>query len=80
MVYFDEQNPFTGPQQIAIKRSRLSVEILKRPSDNDTKYDLFQRLNAGGITANAQELRNCIMIMVNSNYAGFVKSPFLFVV
>ncbi len=73
-VPIDEQNPLTSPQQIAIKRSRLSVEILKRPSDNDTKYDLFQRLNAGGTTANAQELRNCIMIMVNSHYASFVKS------
>ena len=64
-VPVDDQNPLTGPQQLAIKRSRLSVEILKRPSDNATKYDLFQRLNAGGIAANAQELRNCIIIMVN---------------
>ena len=48
-VPVDEQNPLEGPQQLAIKRSRLSVEILKRPSDNETKYDLFQRLNAGGI-------------------------------
>lgn len=70
----DSQNPLTGPQQLAIKRSRLSVEILKRPSDNATKYDLFQRLNAGGIAANAQELRNCVIIMVNPHYAAFVRS------
>jgi hypothetical protein len=81
-VPVEEQNPLLGPQQLAIKRSRLSVEILKRPSDNDTKYDLFQRLNAGGIAANAQELRNCIIIMVNNQYAAFVKNlaeshPFL---
>ncbi|HUP82067.1 MAG TPA: DUF262 domain-containing protein [Pirellula sp.] len=69
----DEQKPLTKPQQLAIKRSRLSVEILKRPSDNATKYDLFQRLNAGGIAANAQELRNCIVIMVNRDYADFVR-------
>jgi hypothetical protein len=49
------------------------VEILKRPSDNTTKYDLFQRLKAGGIAANAQELRNCIVIMVNSDYAAFMR-------
>ncbi|KJS01005.1 MAG: hypothetical protein VR65_10655 [Desulfobulbaceae bacterium BRH_c16a] len=72
-VPVDEQNPLEGPQQLAIKRSRLSVEILKRPSDNETKYDLFQRLNAGGIVANAQELRNCIIIMVNNQYANFIK-------
>lgn len=72
-VPVDEQNPLTSPQQLAIKRSRLSVEILKRPSDNATKYDLFQRLNAGGIAANAQELRNCIIIMVNRQYAAFIR-------
>ena len=72
-VSIDDQNPLKGPQQLAIKRSRLSVEILKRPSDNATKYDLFQRLNAGGIAANAQELRNCIIIMVNRQYAAFMR-------
>jgi hypothetical protein len=81
-VAAEEQNPLASPQQLAIKRSRLSVEILKRPSDNTTKYDLFQRLNAGGIAANAQELRNCIVIMVNSDYAAFMRrlaesQPFL---
>lgn len=72
-VNVDEQQPLTGPEQLAIKRSRLSVEILKRPSDNATKYDLFQRLNAGGIAANAQELRNCIILMVNRDYAAFMR-------
>lgn len=68
-----DQIALNGPHKLAIKRSRLSVEILKRPSDNATKYDLFQRLNSGGIPANAQELRNCIVIMVNAHYASFVK-------
>lgn len=73
-VPLEEQSPLSGPEQLAIKRSRLSVEILKRPSDNATKYDLFQRLNAGGIAANSQELRNCIVIMVNSHYGAFLRS------
>lgn len=60
--------------QLAIRRARLGVEILKRPSDNDTKFDLFQRLNAGGTQANAQELRNCIMLMVNALYYRSVKT------
>jgi hypothetical protein len=54
--------------QLAIRRARIGVEILKRPSDNQTKFDLFQRLNAGGTQANAQELRNCVMLMVNADY------------
>lgn len=72
-VAIEEQNALSGPLQLAIKRSRLSVEILKRPSDNATKYDLFQRLNAGGTTANAQELRNCIIIMVNRDYSQMMR-------
>ncbi|HXW71909.1 MAG TPA: DUF262 domain-containing protein [Methylocella sp.] len=60
--------------QLTIRRARLSVEILKRPSDSQTKYDLFQRLNAGGTPANAQELRNCIVIMINEKYFKFLKT------
>lgn len=62
------------PLQLAIRRSRLTVEILKRPSSNSTKYDLFQRLNAGGTPANPQELRNCVVIMANSHYFQFMKT------
>jgi hypothetical protein len=54
--------------QLTIRRSRISVEILKRPSDAHTKYELFQRLNGGGSIANAQELRNCIIVMVDEPF------------
>ncbi len=67
------QAPIDSALQLQIRRARLSVEILKRPSDNSTKFELFQRLNAGGTQANPQELRNCIIIMVNDDYARFVK-------
>jgi hypothetical protein len=70
---FDEQSPIESALQLAIRRSRLGVEILKRPSSNETKYDLFQRLNAGGTAANAQELRNCVIIMVSPSYFRFIK-------
>jgi hypothetical protein len=65
---FKEQSPLNRPLQLAIRRSRIGVEILKRPSDDLTKFELFQRLNAGGTQANPQELRNCIMIMVNAKF------------
>ncbi|WP_174544805.1 hypothetical protein [Novosphingobium capsulatum] len=64
----EEQSAIDKSLQLAIRRSRIAVEILKRPSDDQTKYDLFQRLNAGGTQANAQELRNCVVLMINSNY------------
>ena len=63
-----EQVPLDKTQQLAIRRARLGVEILKRPSDDATKFDLFQRLNAGGTVANPQELRNSIVLMVNADY------------
>ena len=68
------QKPIDKTQQLAIRRGRLGVEILKRPSDDNTKFDLFQRLNAGGSQANAQELRNCIMLMINGVYFRAVKA------
>ena len=63
-----DQRAFEKSHQLAIRRARVGVEILKRPSDDQTKFDLFQRLNAGGTQANPQELRNCIMLMVNGDY------------
>lgn len=73
-VPVNEQKPIDRTQQLAIRRGRLGVEILKRPSDDHTKFDLFQRLNAGGSQANAQELRNCIMLMINQEYFRAVKT------
>ena len=72
-VSVDEQNEIDKSHQLSIRRSRIGVEILKRPSDDQTKFDLFQRLNAGGTQANAQELRNCIVLMVNRDYYRAVK-------
>lgn len=69
-----EQSALDKSLQLAIRRSRIAVEILKRPSDDQTKYDLFQRLNAGGTQANAQELRNCVVLMINGNYFRQIKS------
>jgi len=73
-IPFEEQNEIDKSQQLSIRRARIGVEILKRPSDDQTKYDLFQRLNAGGTQANAQELRNCIILMINARYYRAVKA------
>lgn len=73
-IPFSEQRPLDKSLQLAIRRSRLGVEILKRPSDELTKFDLFQRLNAGGTPANSQELRNCILLMINRDYFHAVRT------
>lgn len=39
-------------------RSTLRAIIILRQSDKDIKYEVFQRLNTGGVRLNAQEIRN----------------------
>jgi hypothetical protein len=55
----EDQHEIDKSHQLSIRRARIGVEILKRPSDDQTKFDLFQRLNAGGTQANAQ---NCATV------------------
>ena len=60
----DAQTPLEKPQQLALRRARLDVQVLKQPSDVETKFHLFQRLNRGGAYANEQEVRTCAMVMI----------------
>lgn len=62
-----------GDVQRAIKRTKISVQLLEKKSDPKSKYDLFQRLNSGGIAANDQEIRNCAIVMVNTNFYAKLK-------
>lgn len=54
--------------QLQIKRARLRVEILKKESDAKAKFELFQRLNTGGVTLTEQEIRNCAAVMINKDF------------
>ena len=53
-----------GDLQRVLKRSKLDIKIVLRESDADTRLELFQRLNSGGTELSAQELRNCMILMV----------------
>jgi Protein of unknown function DUF262 len=61
----DPQSAFTAEQRLIIKRSKISVSIILRESDERAKFELFQRLNTGGSSLTQQEVRNCILVMVN---------------
>lgn len=64
----DEKNPKKSlPQeaQLSLKRSKISVSIILKESDENAKYDLFQRLNTGGSELSPQEVRNCLLLMIN---------------
>jgi hypothetical protein len=68
----DESKSFTKEQQLAFKRSRIDVIIVRKESDPNTKYELFQRLNTGGTRLSDQEVRNCLMIMTNRDFYHFI--------
>ena len=54
--------------KLKIKRARFDIKIVLNTSDKKSKYELFQRLNTGGSIATDQEVRNCILIMVNKEF------------
>ncbi|MCL3818357.1 GmrSD restriction endonuclease domain-containing protein [Aeromicrobium wangtongii] len=58
----------TPEQQRLIKRASIDVKIVRRESDESTKFDLFQRLNTGGSQLSDQEVRNCLLIMAGADY------------
>lgn len=51
--------------QLELKRARTRVEILKSGSDITAKFELFQRLNTGGVRLTEQEVRNSIAVSIN---------------
>lgn len=65
---YELENSFTSEQRINFKRSKLDINIIKKTSDKDAKYELFQRINSGGTSLTEQEHRNCLIIMINRDF------------
>lgn len=68
------EHGLSKPLQLQVKRSRIRVEILTKESDAQSKYELFQRLNTGGASLNEQEVRNCIIVKINSEFYRWLKT------
>lgn len=67
-VRWDNNDLFLEDQKIAFKREKLNFTIIKETGEKDTsKYEMFQRLNTGGKHLSPQELRNCLLIMINKD-------------
>lgn len=74
--WLDEDNPaksLSKELQLVIKRSKISVSIVLKESDDRAKYDLFQRLNTGGSELSPQEVRNCLLLMMNKDFFEWLK-------
>lgn len=77
MRWEDESHPdqsFTPAQRLLIKRAKIDVSIILRESDENTKFELFQRLNTGGSTLSYQETRNCLLVMINRDFFIWVRT------
>jgi hypothetical protein len=59
--------------QLTFKRSKVSASIVLKESDESAKYDLFQRLNTGGSELSPQEVRNCLLLMINRQFFDWLK-------
>lgn len=62
---------FTDPMRRDFKRAKLEFRIIRKESDENAKYDLFQRLNSGA-QLSPQEARNCLLVMLDSDMFGKV--------
>lgn len=77
-VRWDNNDLFPEDQKITFKREKLNFTIIKETGDNDTsKYEMFQRLNTGGTHLSPQELRNCLLIMINPKVYEMINTLYL---
>jgi hypothetical protein len=70
----NDEDCLTEEQQFDLKRARIRVEILKKESDPIAKYELFQRLNGGGSTLSEQEMRSCVIVMIDETFHDWLNS------
>ena len=54
--------------RIDFRHAKINVSILNPGSDRRARYDLFERLNAGGTHLSEQEVRNCIILMESESF------------
>ncbi|MFD3487581.1 DUF262 domain-containing protein [Streptomyces sp. NPDC058665] len=69
-MYFssEDKESFNPQLKIHFKRARLDFRILLRESDERVKYELFDRLNSGGVPTSPQEVRTAQLLMTNSEF------------
>jgi hypothetical protein len=61
-------NSLTVDIRRKFKRRKLDLIIIDSTVNPKAKYEMFQRLNTNGSQLTDQEVRNCLMIMVNTDY------------
>ncbi|HUN59057.1 MAG TPA: DUF262 domain-containing protein, partial [Candidatus Binataceae bacterium] len=65
-------NDFPAALQIRLKRAFIRVEVVRKETDPRFKYHMFKRLNTGGELLSEQQLRNCTIRLLNSEFPDFL--------
>lgn len=69
-------NQLTDRQQKEIRNRTLRCLIISARSDSEIRFQVFERLNQGGVPLNAQEVRHCVYRgTLNDLLHQLVKSP-----
>lgn len=71
---FPESSSLSKKLQMAFKREKIDIKIIKKESDSNTKYELFQRLNTFGSSLSSQEVRNCMLIMIDPTVFSWLRA------
>lgn len=50
------------------RRGKMGINIILTENSIQAQYELFQRLNTGGLHLSDQEIRNCLLIMIDYNF------------
>jgi Protein of unknown function DUF262 len=58
--------------QIRLKRAFIRVEIVRKGTDPHFKYHMFKRLNTGGEDLSDQQVRNCAIRLLSSDFPEFL--------
>jgi hypothetical protein len=69
----DPDNSLDSAMRIAFKREKIDVKIVKKESDDSIKFELFQRLNTLGSKLSDQEVRNCLLVMLDKSFYEWLK-------
>lgn len=69
----EADNDLPKELRLIVKRSKIGASIVLKESDESAKYDLFQRLNTGGSELSPQEVRNCLMVMINKDFYEWIR-------
>lgn len=69
--YGPEIHHLNDAQRRVFKRARLDFQIVQKESDDQAKFDLFQRLNSG-TRLSEQEARNCLAVMIDPTFARWI--------